>query len=61
MFVFGLGVSCRHLYSIDSYLYVSCSESITSVEEERASLSAIVHLWLYDSCSGGGYTSSGCL
>ena len=34
--VFGVGVSCRILYSFVVYLYVSCSGSITSVEEERA-------------------------
>ena len=32
------------LYSIFSNLYVSCNGSITSVGEERASLSAIVYL-----------------
>ena len=37
-------MSCRNLYSIDSCLYVSCTESITSVGEERANLSAIVYL-----------------
>ena len=42
--LFGVGVSCRILYSIVSNLYVSCSRSITSVGEERASLSAIVYL-----------------
>ena len=41
---FGVGVSCRILYSIDSYLYISCSGSITSVGEERANLSAVVCL-----------------
>ena len=41
--LFGVGVSCRILYSIVSNLYVSCSGSIISVEE-RAKLSAIVHL-----------------
>ena len=30
-----------YLYSIDSYLYVSCSGPITSVGEERANMSAI--------------------
>ena len=34
--LFGVGFSCRILYSIVSYLYISCSGSITSVEEERA-------------------------
>ena len=33
--LFGVGVSCRIWYSIVSYLYVSYSESITSVGEER--------------------------
>ena len=44
--LFGVDVSfsCRILYSIVSYLYVSCSGSITSVGEERANLSAIVYL-----------------
>ena len=37
--VFGVCVSCRILYFIVSYLYVSCSGSITSVGEERANLS----------------------
>ena len=41
--LFGVGVQCRILYSIVSYLYVSCSGSITSVGEERANLSAIVY------------------
>ena len=36
--LFGEGVSCRILYSIVSYLYVSCSGSITSVEEEGVNL-----------------------
>ena len=40
--LFEVDVSCRVLYSIVSYLYVGCSGSITSVGEERASLSAIV-------------------
>ena len=42
--VFGVGVSCRNLYSFDVYLYVNGSGSITSVGEERASLSAVVYL-----------------
>ena len=40
--LFGVGVSCRILYSIFSYLYVSCSGSITSVGEDRANLLVIV-------------------
>ena len=34
---FGLGVSCRNLYSFVVYLYVNGSGSITSVGEERES------------------------
>ena len=41
---FGVGVPCPILYSFVGYLYVSGSGSITSVGEERASLSAIVYL-----------------
>ena len=39
--LFGVGVACRILYSIVSYLYVNCSGSITSDGEERANLSTI--------------------
>ena len=39
-----LGVLCRNLYSFVVYLYVNGSESITSVGEERANLSAVVYL-----------------
>ena len=42
MLFFGVGVSCRILYSSIGYLYVSGSGSITSVGEEGANLSAIV-------------------
>ena len=42
--VFGVGVSCRNLYSFVVYLYVSRSGSITSVGEERAKMSAVVYL-----------------
>ena len=42
--VFGVGVSCRNLYSFVVYLYVSGSGSITSVGEERANLSAVVYM-----------------
>ena len=41
---FGVGVSCRSLYSCVGYLYVSGSGSVTSVGDERANLSAIVYL-----------------
>ena len=43
---FGVGVSCRNLYSFVVYLYVNGSGSITSVGEERANLSAVVYLSL---------------
>ena len=42
--VFGVGVSCRILYSFVVYLYVSGSRSITSVGEERANMSAALYL-----------------
>ena len=42
--VLEVGVSCRNLYSSVVYLYVNDSGSITSVGEERASLSAVVCL-----------------
>ena len=42
--VFGVGVSCRKLYSFVVYLYVDGSGPITSIEEERANLSAVVYL-----------------
>ena len=44
--VFGVGVSCRILYSIVNYSYVICSGSITSFGDERANLSAIVSFLL---------------
>ena len=34
--LFGVDVSCRILYFIVNYLYVSCSRSITSIGEEKA-------------------------
>ena len=42
--LFGVGVSCRILFSIVSYLYVSCSRLITSVGEESVILAFIVYL-----------------
>ena len=42
--VFGVGVSCRNLYSFVVYLYVNVSGSIISVGEERDYLSAVVYL-----------------
>ena len=41
---FGVGVSCRILYSFVGYLYVSGSGLITSVGVEKANLSSIVYL-----------------
>ena len=48
--VFGVGVSCRNLYSFVVYSYVSGSGSVTSVGEERANLSAVVYLLLCCFC-----------
>ena len=45
--LFGVGVSCRILHSIVSYLNVSCSGSITLVGEERASLLVIKRGFLF--------------
>ena len=42
--VFGVGVSCRILYSFVGYLYVSGNGSITLVGEERVYSSALVYL-----------------
>ena len=44
--LFGVGASCRIMYSFVGYLYVSCSGSVTSAGKERAYLSAIVYLKL---------------
>ena len=44
--VFGVGVSCRNLYSFVVYLYVSGSGSISSVGEERANFSAVTVVYL---------------
>ena len=41
---FGVGVSCRNLYSFVVHLHVNGSGSITLVREERANLSAVVYL-----------------
>ena len=49
--LFRVGVSCRILYSIVSYLYASCSGLIISAGEERANLSAIIYLQLCGFCS----------
>ena len=56
--VFGVGVSCRNLFSFVVYLYVNGSRSITSGGEERANLSAVVYLWFL---FGEVSSSSGCL
>ena len=56
LYVFGVGVSCRILYSFVIYLYVSGSGSITSVGEESCCLLVIVW-FLFGEVS----SSSGCL
>ena len=55
--LFGVCISCRILYSIVSYLYVSCSGLITVAGEERANLSAEIMWFLLGEVS----SSSGCL
>ena len=57
---FGVGVSCRILYSCVVYLYVNGSDSITSVGEERANLSAVVPVIMWF-LFGEVSSSSGCL
>ena len=59
---FGVGVSCRILFSFNGYLYANCNGSATLVGVERAHLSAIVYLYiivwfLFSEVS----SSSGCL
>ena len=44
-------MSCRILYSLVVYLYVSRNGSITSAWEERANFSAVVYLQLCGFCS----------
>ena len=58
---FGVGVSCRILYSFVAYLYVRRSGSITSVGEERANLSAVFLLVIMWFLFGEASSSSGCL
>ena len=43
--VFGVGILCCILFSIDSCLFVSCNRSIASFGEEKANLSALVYLF----------------
>ena len=52
---FGVGVSCRILYSIVSYLYVSFSGSITSVGEACYRLLVIMWFQLEEVSSSSGY------
>ena len=61
MIVFGVGVSSRCLYSVVVCLNVNGSESITSVGEERANLSAVVFLSFMWFLFGEVSSSSGCL
>ena len=44
--MFGVVVSCHILYSIVSYLYVSCSGSITSGDDLKTSLRLSVRSWI---------------
>ena len=44
LMLFGVGVSCSVLYSIDSYLYIcKLKGKIASIREEKAHLNAIVY------------------
>ena len=51
--LFGVGVSCRVLCSVACCLCVDNKGTIASVEEERASVSVIVCLWLVVSVQRG--------
>ena len=59
--VFGVGVSCRILYSFVVYLYVSGSGSITSVWEERELICLLLFTCKYVVSVGEVSSSSGCL
>ena len=54
LMLYGVGVSCRILYSIVSYLYVSCSGLVTSFGEEIANLSPIVYFMYKNDMEGPG-------
>ena len=60
--LFGVGVSCHILYSLVSYLYASCSGSITLVREEREVIcltsGLLVSMWFL---FGEVASSSSCL
>ena len=59
--LFGVGISCRISFCIVSYLFVSCSRSITSVVEERAHFSAFIFFAIMWFLLRGVSSSSGCL
>ena len=50
---FGVGVSCRNLFSFVVYLYVNGSGSTTSVREERASFLLLFTCYYVVSVWGG--------
>ena len=58
--LFGVGVSCRILYSIVSYLYVSCSGSIASVGKKALNL-LLSFTFNYEVSVRMGSSSSWCL
>ena len=60
-YVFGVGVSCRNLYSFVVYLYVNGSGSITSVGEERELICLLLFTCNYVVSVGEVSSSSGCL
>ena len=57
--LFGVGVSCRILWSVVCCLYASCGGLIASGRGGGGGLSAVVCLWLCAFCSWG--SSSLCL
>ena len=57
LMVFGVGVSYRILYSVVSYLYLSCFGSITSVGEEIPNRLLVIMWFLFGEVS----SSSWCL
>ena len=59
--VFGVGVSCRGLYSFVVYLYVNGSGSVTSVGEERELICLLLFTCHYVVSVGVVSFSSGCL
>ena len=58
---FGVGISCRILYSSVGYLYVCGGGSISSVREERELICLLLCACNYVVSVWRGFSSSGCL